>query len=57
MGHLIGLAAATFIFIALAELLPELGARQFRRVVIVGVVIGYIAAIGLETLASLVGGH
>lgn len=57
IGHLIGLAAATFIFIALAELLPELGAPQFRRVVLIGVVIGYAAALALETLASLVGGH
>ena len=57
IGHLIALAAATFIFIALAELLPELNAPQFRRVVIVGVVIGYAAALVLETIASLFGGH
>lgn len=57
IGHLIALAAATFIFIALAELLPELGSPQFRRVVLIGVVIGYAAALGLEYIASLFGGH
>ena len=57
IGHLIALAAATFIFIALAELLPELNAPQYRRLVIVGVVIGYAAALSLEYVAGLVGGH
>lgn len=52
IGHLIGLAAATFIFIALAELLPELASPRFRRVVILGVVLGYGAAFGLEWIAE-----
>lgn len=41
LGHLIGLAAATFVFVALAELLPELESPRYRWVVAGGFVIGY----------------
>ena len=57
IGHLIALAAATFIFIALAELLPELQTPKYRGVVAVGVVLGYAGALALEFIAGLVGGH
>ena len=58
VGHLVALAAATFIFIALAELLPELQGREHRVVVAVGFGLGYLIAFGLDYVAALLGaGH
>lgn len=53
LAHLIGLAAVTFIFVALAELLPELESPRYRWVVAGGFVIGY----GLLVLLELASGH
>lgn len=55
LPYLLGIAAATFLFIALAELLPELRARQYRGVVVGGVVLGYIAAAIIEVIAHGLG--
>jgi zinc and cadmium transporter len=55
LPYLLGIAAATFLFIALAELLPELRARQYRGVVVGGVVLGYIAAALIEVIAHGLG--
>lgn len=57
LGHLIALAAATFIFIALAELIPELGNGRNRLTVAIGFGIGYAAAFALEWIAGLSGAH
>lgn len=58
VGHLIALAAATFIFIPLAELLPELRAKEHRWPVGVGFVAGYIVAIAIVFVPGLLGfGH
>ena len=56
LPHLLALAAATFIFIALAELLPELRAKKYRFVVVVGFLIGYVLTFGIELFAELFGG-
>lgn len=55
-GHLVALAAASFVFIALAELLPELQDRKYRGVVAVGFVLGYAAAFGLELVVHGIAG-
>ncbi len=52
VGHLIALAAATFVFVALAELLPELESPRYRWVVAGGFVVGY----GLLILLQLTTG-
>lgn len=57
LGHLIALAAATFIFIALAELIPELGNGKHRFTVALGFGLGYLAAFGIEYVAGLAGAH
>ena len=56
LPHLLALAAATFIFIALAELLPELRAKQYRFIVVVGFLLGYGLTFGIELFAELFGG-
>lgn len=56
LPHLLALAAATFIFIALAELLPELKAKQYRTIVVLGFIIGYALTFGIELFAELFGG-
>ncbi len=55
VGHLIGLAAATFIFIPLAELLPELRAREHRTPVGIGFGIGYLVAFAIVFIPGLLG--
>ena len=55
LPYLLGVAAATFLFIALAELLPELRARQYRGVVVGGVILGYVAAAVIELIAHGLG--
>lgn len=55
VGHLIALAAATFIFIPLAELLPELRAREHRWPVAVGFVIGCAVALVIVFIPALLG--
>lgn len=55
VGHLIALAAATFIFIALAELLPELSGREHRIPVGVGFVLGYAVAFFIILIPSWLG--
>lgn len=55
LPYLLGIAAATFLFIALAELLPELRARQYRGVVVGGVILGYVAAAIIELIAHGLG--
>lgn len=55
LPYLLGIAAATFLFIALAELLPELRARKYRGVVVGGVVLGYVAAAIIEVIAHGLG--
>lgn len=57
VGHLIALAAATFIFIALAELLPELRAREQRAPVGIGFGVGYVVAFLIVFIPSLFGIH
>lgn len=55
LPYLLGVAAATFLFIALGELLPELRARRYRGVVVAGVILGYVAAAAIELIAHLLG--
>lgn len=55
LPHLIAVAAATFLFIGLVELLPELRRPQFRWFVATGFVIGYIVTYGIQLLAQVVG--
>lgn len=55
LPYLLGIAAATFLFIALAELLPELRAKRFRGVVVTGVILGYVAAAFIEVIAHGLG--
>lgn len=55
LPYLLGIAAATFLFIALAELLPELRARKYRGVVVGGVILGYVAAAIIELIAHGLG--
>jgi zinc transporter ZupT len=55
LPYLLGIAAATFLFIALAELLPELRARQYRGVVVGGVILGYVVAALIEVAVVLLG--
>lgn len=55
VGHLTALAAATFVFIALAELLPELGSRKHRLPVGVGFLIGFAVAIVIVLIPRLIG--
>lgn len=55
LPYLLGVAAATFLFIALAELLPELRARRYRGVVVAGVILGYVAAAVIELIAHGLG--
>lgn len=57
VGHLVALAAATFIFISLAELLPELQGREHRFPVAMGFTLGVLGAFALTLLAGLFGGH
>ena len=57
VGHLVALAAATFIFIALAELLPELQGPEHRFPVGVGFTLGFAGAFALTYIASLFGVH
>lgn len=56
VAHLVALAAATFIFIALSELVPELQQSQHRAVVGVGFLAGYGLAFTVELLARSLGG-
>lgn len=55
VGHLVALAAATFIFIALAELLPELSGREHRARVAVGFGIGYAVALAVILIPRFLG--
>ncbi|MEK6974914.1 MAG: ZIP family metal transporter [Candidatus Thermoplasmatota archaeon] len=55
VGHLVALAAATFIFIALAELLPELRAREQRMPVGLGFGVGIIVALIVVLIPAMVG--
>lgn len=55
LPYLLGIAAATFLFIALAELLPELRAKRFRGVVVTGVILGYVVAALIEVIAHGLG--
>ncbi|MGB1697859.1 MAG: ZIP family metal transporter [Thermoplasmatota archaeon] len=57
LPHLLALAAATFIFIALAELLPELQSKKFRYIVVIGFLVGYGLTFLIELVAQLYGGH
>lgn len=56
LPHLLGLAAATFLFIALGELLPELRRPQYRWYVASGFLVGYAVAYGIQLVAKIVGG-
>lgn len=56
IGHLVALAAGTFIFIALSEIVPELQRSPHRALVAVGVLAGYALAFGVETLARAIAG-
>jgi zinc transporter ZupT len=55
VGHLVALAAATFIFIALAELLPELRAPEQRAPVGWGFGVGCAVALLVVLIPGLVG--
>lgn len=55
VGHLTALAAATFVFIALAELLPELGSRKHRLPVGIGFLIGFAVALVIVLIPHLLG--
>lgn len=57
VGHLIALAAATFIFIALAELIPELRAREQRMPVGIGFAVGYAVAFAIVLIPGFFGLH
>ncbi|HLE97711.1 MAG TPA: ZIP family metal transporter [Candidatus Thermoplasmatota archaeon] len=55
-GHLVALAAASFIFIALAELLPELRSHAQRHVVGIGFLLGYAGGFLVERLGHALAG-
>lgn len=46
--HVVGLAAVTFIFIAVAELMPELHHGPHKQAVGIGLALGYVVAYGIE---------
>ncbi|NIO10414.1 MAG: ZIP family metal transporter [Deltaproteobacteria bacterium] len=50
--HIVGLAAVTFIFVAVAELMPELHHGPHKPTVGVGLVLGVLIAFGIQWFAS-----
>lgn len=57
LPHMLALAAATFIFIALSELLPELRKPEYRWTVATGFLIGYALTFAIGYVADLAGVH
>lgn len=54
IGHLLALSAATFIFVALAEVLPEVQDGQYRWIVAGGFVGGYALEYAVQWLSGLI---
>lgn len=54
IGHLLALSAATFIFVALAEVLPEVQDGRYRWIVAGGFVAGYLLEYAVQWLSTLI---
>lgn len=54
IGHLLALSAATFIFVALAEVLPEVQDGRYRWIVAGGFVAGYLVEYVVQWLSGLI---